>query len=278
MGDCLSLLKVISTVRPHEIYNLAAQSHVQVSFDAAVSTSDINGLGILRILDIVRSCGLLNTRVYQASTSEMFGGLTHQAFQDERTPFAPRSPYAISKVFAHWKVVNYREAYNLFAVNGILFNHESPRRGPLFVTSKIICGLANFIKYATGPISLGNLEAKRDFGHAKDYVRAMWLMLQGETPVDYCICSGAQMSIRSFLERAFSRAQLSIEWSGEGLNEVGLVNGSVVITIDPSLFRPTEVDSLIGCSDKARTHLGWEATITVDELIDEMLSAAMEEL
>jgi GDPmannose 4,6-dehydratase len=277
LTDFSSLLSVISAVRPDEIYNLAAQSHVGISFNVPIQTSDVNAVGILRILEIVRLCGLHETRIYQASTSELFGG-SHENVQSEDTQFSPCSPYAISKLFAHWAVVNARNAYNLFAVSGILFNHESPRRGPLFVTSKIIAGVASFVKLGKAPIVLGNLDAKRDFGHAKDYVKAMWMMLQSDKAQDYCICTGVQISVRSFVEKAFAAVGMNIRWNGNGLQEVGTVNGTTVIVVDPSLFRPTDVESLLGSSKKAQAELGWRPTISLDSLISEMLDAAMKDL
>jgi GDPmannose 4,6-dehydratase len=274
LSDFARLLKVISEVRPDEIYNLAAQSHVGISFESPIETADVNAIGILRILEIVRLCDLANTRIYQASTSELFGGCS-DVVQSETTPFNPRSPYAISKLFAHWAVVNARSAYNMFAVSGILFNHESPRRGSLFVTSKIIKGVTDFVKYGKAPIYLGNLDAKRDFGHAKDYVRAMWMMLQSTAPVDYCICSGIQISVRTFVEKAYSMVGLAVRWSGKGIEEVGRVNDITVIVVDPLLYRPTDVESLLGCSEKARRELGWKPSVNLDCLISEMLEVEM---
>ena len=269
--DSSNLVSIISKIRPDEVYNLGAQSHVLVSFETPEYTGNADGLGTLRLLEAIRVCRLSQTtRFYQASTSELYGNALENP-QTESTPFRPRSPYGVAKLFAHWTVVNHREAYNMFAVNGILFNHESPRRGGTFVTKKIVAGIAGILGGKQSRIVLGNLDAKRDWGHARDYVRAMWLMLQQPTPQDFVICSGYQISVRDFVTRAFKCVDMHIEWNGIGIHEEGSVNGKVVVSLDLKYHRPTEVESLLGNSEKARTALGWVPEISVDELIEEMI-------
>ena len=269
--DSANILTIILKVAPDEVYNLAAQSHVRVSFDVPEYTSDVDAIGALRILEAIRIAGLApTTRFYQASTSEMFGKASESP-QTETTLLQPRSPYGIAKLFAHWTVINYREAYNIFGVSGILFNHESPRRGGTFVTMKVINGIVDMLRGKGNRIILGNLSSKRDWGHAQDYVRAMWLMLQQPNAEDFVICTGHQISVREFVTRAFRYVGMHIAWSGEGLSEVATYKNDVLISVDPRYFRPTEVDSLIGCADKAKARLGWEPLHTVDSLIKDMM-------
>ena len=270
LTDSSSLNRIISQVEPNEIYNLAAQSHVAVSFEEPEYTANSDALGALRILEAIKSAGLSNlTRFYQASTSELFG-LVQEVPQTEKTPFYPRSPYAVAKLYAYWITVNYREAYNIFACNGILFNHESPIRGETFVTRKITMALARIKLGMQDCLYLGNLDAKRDWGHAKDYVEMQWLMLQQDKPEDFVISTGIQYSVRQFVESAAKILDFKISWEGSGLNEVGKVGKKVIIRIDPNYFRPTEVDSLLGSSKKAEVALGWKPKITFDELVTEM--------
>jgi GDPmannose 4,6-dehydratase len=268
--DTGSLTSLLLQIRPDEIYNLAAQSHVKVSFDTAEYTCEVDALGTLRLLEGLRNCDLSSTKFYQASTSEMYGGVAESP-QSESTPFYPRSPYGISKVFAYWCVVNYREAYGMFAVNGILFNHESPRRGGTFVTQKIVAGAVAIVQGQQDRLILGNLDAKRDWGHAKDYVEAMWLMLQQEEPDDFVISTGSQYSVREFVEKVFECVGVTIQWVGSGMSEVGIWKGCVVVSIDEKYFRPSEVVSLLGNSSKARNILGWVPKISIDMLIKEMI-------
>lgn len=273
LTDSSNLNTILSRVKPDEIYNLAAQSHVKVSFDMAEYTADVDGIGTLRLLDAIRSAGLEKTiRFYQASTSELYGGVYHHSL-NEQTPFYPRSPYSVAKQFAYWIVVNYREAYNLHCSNGILFNHESPRRGPTFVTRKITRAAARIKAGKQKVLYLGNLEAMRDWGHAKDYVTAMWLMLQQPEPGDYVISTNETHSVREFVEKAFRVVDIEIVWQGKGVEEVGVnkATGEVLIKIDPKYFRPTEVDHLLGDSTKAREKLGWVPSISFDELVREMV-------
>jgi GDPmannose 4,6-dehydratase len=274
MTDSTCLTKIIRAVQPTEIYNLAAQSHVKVSFEIAEYTADVDGLGTLRLLDAIYTCGIINkVRLYQASTSELYG-LVQETPQTETTPFYPRSPYAVAKQFAFWIVVNYREAYNMFACNGILFNHESPRRGETFVSRKITRGVAKISLGQLGCIELGNLNAKRDWGHAKDYVEAMWLMLQQEIPEDFVIASGQTHSVREFAEMAFAEIGEEIIWEGTGLSEVGIDKKSrnVRICVNEKYFRPTEVDLLLGDSSKARKTLKWNPKVGFPELVKEMVA------
>jgi GDPmannose 4,6-dehydratase len=273
MTDATNLIRIVQDVQPEEIYNLAAQSHVAVSFETAEYTANADALGTLRLLEAIRICGLTQkTRFYQASSSEMFGRVVETP-QRETTPFYPRSPYGAAKVYAFWITVNYREAYAMYACNGILFNHESPLRGETFVTRKITRGLARIKAGLDECLYLGNLSALRDWGHAKDYVRAMWLMLQQKTPADYVIATGEQRSVRTFVELAARKLGIDIEWRGTGLAETGVsvATDRTIIRIDPRYFRPTEVDSLLGDATKARTELGWSAQISLDALVQEMV-------
>lgn len=273
LTDSTSLIRLISEIKPDEIYNLAAQSHVRVSFDSPEYTSDTDALGNLRILEAIRLLGLCKkVKFYQASTSELYGD-TKEVMQNEQTPFKPRSPYACAKLFAYWTTVNYREAYGMFAVNGILFNHESPRRGATFVTKKITRA-ASRIKYGLDKkLYIGNLDSKRDWGHSKDYVEAMWLMLQNHVPKDYVIATGKSMSIREFCTIAFKKVGIDLEFVGSGLDEKGVdkETGKVLVEIDPAYFRPTEVSYLCGDSSLARKDLGWQPKYDVNSLIDEMV-------
>lgn len=264
MTDSTNLIRLIREIKPDEIYNLAAQSHVQVSFEVPEYTADTDGIGTLRLLEAVRFLGYQEkTKVYQASTSELFGKVL-EVPQKETTPFYPRSPYAVAKLYGYWITRNYREAYGLFAVNGILFNHESERRGETFVTRKITLAVARIAKGIQKKLYLGNLNAKRDWGYARDYVECMWLMLQHETPEDFVIASGEMHTVREFATLAFGEAGIQIEWQGEGLKEVGInrANNQVVVEVDPKYFRPTEVDQLLGDPTKAKTLLGWNPRTT----------------
>ncbi|PFH32982.1 putative GDP mannose 4,6-dehydratase [Besnoitia besnoiti] len=275
-GDLLDsscLCGIVAAIRPHEIYNLAAQSHVKVSFEMPEYTSEATGVGILRLLEAVRSAGLeKHTRVYQASTSELFGRV-QETPQTEMTPFYPRSPYGISKLYAYWMVVNYRESYGMFCVNGILFNHESPRRGKTFVTRKITRAVSQIAKGVQDRLVLGHLDSWRDWGHAKDYVEAMWLMLQQDAPQDFVIATGEQHSVREFCEIAFGFAGIGIKWEGEGLSEKGVdkETGRELIVVSPTYFRPAEVESLLGDASKAKASLGWKPTTSFYELVYDML-------
>lgn len=272
MTDTSSLIHVIEKIRPTEIYNLAAQSHVAVSFEEPEYTANSDALGALRILEAVRILGMEKSiRFYQASTSELYG-LVRETPQSEATPFYPRSPYAAAKLYAYWITVNYREAYGMFACNGILFNHESPTRGELFVTRKITRGLARVKCGIQNCLYLGNLNSKRDWGHARDYVEAQWLMLQQDSPEDFVIATGEQRSVREFVECAALELGMKIRWVGEGIEEKGLDGtGRCVVAVDPKYFRPTEVDTLLGDARKARNKLGWRPKITFDELVAEMV-------
>ena len=272
LTDSTNIVRVIQKVKPDEIYNLGAQSHVKVSFEMPEYTADVDAVGTLRILEAVRLLGMEeDVRIYQASTSEMFG-LVQEVPQKETTPFYPRSPYGCAKVYGYWITKNYREAYNMYACTGILFNHESPRRGETFVTRKITQALSRISVGLQQHLYLGNLDAKRDWGHAKDFVRAMWLMLQQEKPEDYVIATGQQYSVREFVEKAAPYFGMKIEWMGEGEKEVGFDwnTKKPVIYVDPKYFRPTEVESLLGDSSKAKKELGWEPEISFDELIEDM--------
>jgi GDPmannose 4,6-dehydratase len=273
LSDGSALSQLIASIRPDEVYNLGAQSHVKVSFDLSEYTADVDGLGTLRLLNAIRSAGLERTcRFYQASSSELFGKV--QAIpQSETTPFYPRSPYAVAKQFAFWTVVNYREAYNMFACNGILFNHESPRRGPTFVTRKITRAVARISKGLQDCLYLGNLDAKRDWGHARDYVEGMWRMLQTDKADDYVLATGVTTTVRDFVIMAFAQVNMAIEWSGIGVDEKGICNGKVVVQINPEYFRPTEVDLLIGDATKAKRELGWTPTVHLPEMVAEMIEA-----
>jgi GDPmannose 4,6-dehydratase len=274
MTDATNLIRLIQETRPTEIYNLAAQSHVQVSFETPEYTANADGLGTLRLLEALRILRMeRSVRFYQASTSEMYGN--SPAPQNEKTPFAPRSPYAAAKLYAYWITVNFREAYGIHASNGILFNHESPVRGETFVTRKITRAVAAIEAGTQDQLFIGNLNARRDWGHARDYVEGMWAMLQQPQPDDYVLATGEAHSVREFVERAFAVAGRRIEWRGEGVDEVGLdeAGGKELIKIDPRYFRPTEVDILVGDASKARSRLKWQHKVTFDELVVEMVTA-----
>ena len=275
LTDATNLIRIVQEVRPQEIYNLAAQSHVAVSFETAEYTANSDALGTLRLLEAIRICGLADsTRFYQASSSEMFGKVAETP-QRETTPFYPRSPYAAAKVYAYWITVNYREAYGLYACNRILFNHESPIRGETFVTRKITRGLARIKAGLDDCLYLGNLDSLRDWGHARDYVRAQWLMLQQSKPEDYVIATGEQHSVRAFVERAAAELGMQLRWNGSKLDEQGVDadTGRTVVRIDPRYFRPTEVDTLLGDASKARKQLGWTPEIGFAELVREMVES-----
>eukprot|EP00005_Dracoamoeba_jomungandri_P014692 CAMPEP_0174262590 /NCGR_PEP_ID=MMETSP0439-20130205/13746_1 /TAXON_ID=0 /ORGANISM="Stereomyxa ramosa, Strain Chinc5" /LENGTH=266 /DNA_ID=CAMNT_0015347365 /DNA_START=165 /DNA_END=962 /DNA_ORIENTATION=+ len=263
----------MNAVKPTEVYNLGAQSHVKVSFELPEYTANVDGIGTLRLLDAIKSTGLKSTKFYQASTSELFGKV-RETPQSEKTPFYPRSPYAVAKQYAYWITVNYREAYGMHASNGILFNHESPRRGPTFVTRKVTRAVARIHKGLQQKIYLGNLDAKRDWGHAKDYVEGMWLMLQAEEPDDFVLSTGETHTVREFVEKAFICIGEEICWEGEGVNEVGKDknSGKIRILIDEKYFRPTEVDLLLGDPTKAKEKLGWTAKVSFDDLVKEMVA------
>jgi len=278
LTDATNLIRIIQQVRPHEIYNLAAQSHVGVSFETPEYTANADALGTLRILEAMRILGLeKETRFYQASTSEMFGK-AQEVPQRETTPFYPRSPYGVAKLYAHWITVNYREAYDMFACSGILFNHESPIRGETFVTRKITRALARIHEGLESCLYLGNLDSQRDWGHARDYVRAQWLILQQPQPEDFVIATGEQHSVRDFLARAAAELGIKVEWRGGGLEEQGVDSGTgrVLVRIDPRYFRPTEVDALLGDATKARTKLGWKPQISFASLVREMVAEDLE--
>lgn len=272
LTDSANIIHILQQTQPDEIYNLAAQSHVKVSFELPEYTGNVDGLGTLRILEAVRILGMeKKCRVYQASTSEMYG-LVQEIPQTETTPFYPRSPYGCAKVYAYWLTKNYRESYGMYACTGILFNHESPRRGETFVTRKICRGLSKISVGNQKVLYLGNLDAKRDWGHAKDYVRAMWLMLQQDEPDDYVIATGEQYSVREFVERVAPYFGMTIEWHGSGDDEIGIdkITKKTIIAVDPKYYRPAEVETLLGDSTKAKEKLGWEPEITFDELIEDM--------
>ena len=273
LTDATNLIRIIQQVQPDEIYNLAAQSHVAVSFETPEYTGNADALGTLRLLEAIRILGLeKKTRFYQASTSEMFGKV-QEVPQKETTPFYPRSPYAAAKVYSYWICVNYREAYGIFACNGILFNHESPIRGETFVTRKITRAVARIKLGLQDKLYLGNLDSKRDWGHAKDYVKAQWLILQQDEPDDYVIATGKQYSVRQFVEAALSEVGVSLIWEGEGIDEKGInvETGRVLVEVDPRYFRPTEVETLLGDPSKAKQKLGWEAKIPLHDMVAEMV-------
>jgi GDPmannose 4,6-dehydratase len=275
LTDSTNLIRIIQETQPDEIYNLAAQSHVKVSFETPEYTANADALGTLRILEAIRILGLeKKTKFYQAGTSEMYG-LVQEIPQKETTPFYPRSPYGVAKVYAYWITKNYREAYGIFAVNGILFNHESPIRGETFVTRKITRAAAAISLGLQEKLYLGNIDAERDWGHAKDYVEGMWLMLQQQKPDDYVLATGEKISVRKFAEMAFNYVGINIEWKGKGIDEKGIdkATGKTIIEIDPKYFRPTEVDLLIGDATKARTVLGWKPKYTVQQLCEEMVKS-----
>ncbi|MFH1985677.1 MAG: GDP-mannose 4,6-dehydratase [Pseudomonadota bacterium] len=305
LTDATNLIRIIQETQPDEIYNLAAQSHVQVSFETPEYTADTDAMGALRLLEAIRILGLGGkTRYYQASTSELYGKVV-EVPQSETTPFYPRSPYAVAKLYAYWITVNYREAYNFFACNGILFNHESPVRGETFVTRKITRALARIRLGLQDCLYLGNLDALRDWGHAKDYVRMMWLMLQGDAPDDYVIATGEQHSVKEFVDKAAANLGMSIEWQGKGIDEVGILSsvadisvdfpqgppgdsavprepctvnpGSTIVRVDPAYFRPTEVETLLGDPSKAKQKLGWAPKITFEELVKDMVTSDLQD-
>jgi GDPmannose 4,6-dehydratase len=283
LTDTSNLTRILQQVQPDEVYNLGAQSHVAVSFESPEYTADVDGLGTLRLLEAIRLLGLeKKTRFYQASTSELYG-LVQETPQKETTPFYPRSPYAVAKLYAYWITVNYREAYGMYACNGILFNHESSRRGETFVTRKITRGLANIAQGLEKCLFLGNMDALRDWGHAKDYVRMQWLMLQQDTPEDFVIATGEQYSVREFVDRTAKELGVTLSFEGDGVDEVAIVEsiegddagalkpGDVILKVDPRYFRPTEVETLLGDPSKAKEKLGWELEITFEEMIKEMV-------
>lgn len=284
LSDSTNIIRIIQQVQPNEIYNLGAMSHVQVSFDEPEYVANVDGVGTLRILEAIRILGLeKKTRIYQASTSELYG-LVQGVPQSETTPFYPRSPYGVAKLYAYWITVNYREAYGMYACNGILFNHESPLRGETFVTRKITRGVAEIVLGLKKKVWLGNLDAQRDWGHAKDYVEAMWLILQQDKPEDYVIATGKTTTVREFVRMAFSHAGVEVEFSGKGVKEVGVVTkitgdikdlniGDVVVEVDERYFRPTEVELLLGDPTKAKEKLGWEAKYSLEELVKEMVDS-----
>ncbi len=284
LSDTSNLTRIISEVEPDEVYNLAAQSHVAVSFESPEYTADVTGLGTLRLLESIRFLGLeQKTRFYQASTSELFG-LVQEVPQKETTPFYPRSPYAAAKLYSYWITVNYREAYNMYACNGILFNHESPRRGETFVTRKITRSLSNIAQGLEHKLYLGNMNALRDWGHAKDYVRMQWMMLQQDAPQDFVIATGVQYSVRDFVQLSAKELGVTLEFKGEGVNEVAIVTaidgdnapalsvGQEIVAVDPRYFRPTEVETLLGDPAKAKAELGWVPEITLQDMITEMVA------
>lgn len=275
MTDSTNLIRIIQQVQPHEIYNLAAQSHVQVSFETAEYTANADAIGTLRMLEAIRILGLEKTaRFYQASTSELYGK-AQEVPQSETTPFHPRSPYAIAKLYAYWTVVNYREAYGIHASNGILFNHESPLRGETFVTRKITRAVAAIHLGHQDKLYLGNLDARRDWGHAREYVRGMWLMMQQDDADDYVLATGISTKVRQFVELAFAEVGINLEWKGKGVDEMGYEAGTgrPLVEVDPRYFRPTEVESLVGDPTKARTKLGWKHETSVEALCAEMVRA-----
>ncbi|CEJ74651.1 GDP-D-mannose dehydratase [[Clostridium] sordellii] len=277
--DSSNLNRLIEKIQPDEIYNLAAQSHVGVSFNSPEYTAEATGVSTLRILDAIRETGV-KTKFYQASTSELFGGLPDTAPQSEKTPFYPKSPYGVAKLYSYWITVNYRESYDIFACNGILFNHESPRRGETFVTRKITRAVAAIHLGKQDKLYLGNLDAKRDWGHAKDYVEGMWRILQQDKPQDYVLAMNETHTVREFVELAFSELGYQIEWQGSGVDEKGIDknSGRVLVKVDPRYFRPAEVELLWGDSTKARTELGWEPKYSFIDLVKEMVASDLEEL
>lgn len=278
LTDSTNLIRLVQETEPDEIYNLAAQSHVMVSFETPEYTANADAIGTLRLLEAIRILGRTDkTRFYQASTSELYG-LVQEVPQSETTPFYPRSPYGVAKLYAFWIAKNYREAYNMFACNGILFNHESPLRGETFVTRKITRAAAKISLGLQEKVYLGNLDAKRDWGHARDYVKGMWMMMQADRPDDYVLATGVTHSIRSFAELAFKHVNIELEWQGQGVNEKGVdkATGQALIEVDPRYFRPTEVDLLVGDPSKAERELGWKHECTLEELVSEMMEADVE--
>jgi GDPmannose 4,6-dehydratase len=277
LTDTSNLVRIVQETQPDEIYNLGAQSHVAVSFESPEYTADVDGMGTLRILEAIRILGLeKKTRFYQASTSELYG-LVQETPQKETTPFYPRSPYAVAKMYAYWITVNYREAYGIYACNGILFNHESPRRGETFVTRKITRGLANISQGLESCLYMGNIDAQRDWGHAKDYVRMQWLMLQQDHAEDFVIATGVQYTVRQFIEKTAAAMNMPMRWEGAGIDEVGFWNDQPIVRIDPRYFRPTEVETLLGDPTKAKQKLGWVPEITLDQMIEEMSATDLSE-
>jgi GDPmannose 4,6-dehydratase len=279
LADATNLINIVGQVQPDEIYNLGAMSHVAVSFEMPEYAADVDGVGTLRLLDAIRTLGLeKKTKFYQASTSELFGKV-QEIPQRETTPFYPRSPYAVAKMYAYWIVVNYREAYGIYACNGILFNHESPRRGETFVTRKITRAIARIHHGLEQCLYLGNMDSLRDWGHAKDYVRMQWMMLQQERAEDFVIATGKQISVRQFVELSCAQAGITVTWSGTGVNEIGTnaANGKVIVRVDPKYFRPTEVETLLGDPTKAKQKLGWVPEITVEKLVEEMMAHDLEQ-
>jgi GDPmannose 4,6-dehydratase len=273
LSDTSNLVRILQETQPDEVYNLGAQSHVAVSFESPEYTADVDGMGTLRLLEAIRILGLeKKTRFYQASTSELYG-LVQETPQKETTPFYPRSPYAVAKMYAYWITVNYREAYGIYACNGILFNHESPRRGETFVTRKITRGLANISQGLEDCLFMGNIDALRDWGHAKDYVRMQWMMLQQDHAEDFVIATGVQYTVRQFIEKAAAALGKPMRWEGAGVDEVGYWGDQAVVRIDPRYFRPTEVETLLGDPSKAKAKLGWVPEITLDELVREMVGS-----
>jgi len=288
LTDTSNLIRILQEVQPDEVYNLGAQSHVAVSFESPEYTADVDAIGALRLLEGIRFLGLeKKTRFYQASTSELYG-LVQETPQKETTPFYPRSPYAVAKMYAYWITVNYREAYGLYACNGILFNHESPRRGETFVTRKITRGMANIAQGLDQCLYMGNLDALRDWGHAKDYVEMQWLMLQQDKPDDFVIATGVQFSVRTFIDKTAKELGIALAWEGEGINEFGRAAkiegdkapavkvGDVIVKIDPRYFRPAEVETLLGDPTKAKEKLGWVPKITLDEMVEEMVACDLD--
>ena len=278
LTDSTNLIRLVQETEPDEVYNLAAQSHVMVSFETPEYTANADAVGTLRLLEAIRILKMTEkTRVYQASTSELYG-LVQEVPQSEKTPFYPRSPYGVAKLYAFWIAKNYREAYNMFACNGILFNHESPLRGETFVTRKITRAAAKISLGLQEKLYLGNLDAKRDWGHARDYVKGMWLMMQVDKPDDYVLATGETHSIRTFAELAFKQAGIELEWKGSGVDEKGIdkASGKTLIEVDPKYFRPTEVDLLVGDATKARTELGWKHECSFEDLVKEMMAADLE--
>tara|TARA_B100000787_G_C16195403_1_gene300414 strand:- start:1638 stop:2669 length:1032 start_codon:yes stop_codon:yes gene_type:complete len=272
LTDSSNLHRLLMDIQPNEIYNLGAQSHVAVSFEVPEYTADVSGLGAIRLLDAVRDLGK-DCKYYQASTSELFGGIPGTEPQNEKTPFYPKSPYGAAKLYAYWVTVNYREAYNLFACNGILFNHESPRRGETFVTKKITKAVAAISQNKQEVLQLGNLDSKRDWGHAKDFVYAQWLMLQQETPQDYVIATGEMRTVREFVDVAFREVGINIDWQGKGVDEKGIntKTGKVIVEVNKRYFRPTEVELLLGDPSKAEKELGWKRKISFNDLVSGMV-------
>jgi GDPmannose 4,6-dehydratase len=288
LTDSTNLIRIVQQTQPDEVYNLGAQSHVAVSFESPEYTADVDAMGTLRLLEAIRILGLeKKTRFYQASTSELYG-LVQETPQKETTPFYPRSPYAVAKMYAYWITVNYREAYGMYACNGILFNHESPRRGETFVTRKVTRGLANIAQGLDSCLFMGNIDSLRDWGHAKDYVRMQWMMLQQDQPEDFVIATGVQVSVREFITRSAARLGITLRFEGRGVEELGTVAavsgkdapavkpGDVIVRIDPRYFRPAEVETLLGDPTKAKEKLGWTPQITLAEMIDEMVAADLE--